>query len=294
VTLEANPETVNRDYLAALKHAGVNRLSFGMQSADAAELALLGRTHAVDTVYKAVDQARAAGFTNFSLDLIYGLPDQTTAVWEQSLLTALEMKPPHLSLYCLTIEEGTPMYRWLQGGRIASPDPDQAAEQYEAACRIMDQSGFTHYEISNWALPGFECRHNLAYWRDQEFLGLGAGAHGKAAGQRYSLVRQPRVYIRRMNKELNTAYPLSSAAAKSQLLDTHEAMSDRVITQLRLLQEGLDLVAFERQFGQTIDEAFDEIPRQLETWDLLRREDGRLLLTNRGWFISNQVFYRFV
>ncbi len=294
VTLEANPETVNRDYLATLKHAGVNRLSLGMQSADAAELALLGRTHGVDAVYEAVNQARAAGFTNFSLDLIYGLPDQTTAVWEQSLQTALELNPPHLSLYCLTIEEGTPMYRWLEGGRITKPDPDQAAEQYETACRIMDQAGFTHYEISNWAQPGFECRHNLAYWRDQEFLGLGAGAHGKVAGQRYSLVRQPRVYIRRMSTELNTAYPLSPAVAESHLLDRAEAMSDRVITQLRLLQEGLDLVAFERQFGQTIDEAFDEVPRQLETWDLLRREGGRLLLTDRGRFISNQVFYRFV
>ena len=294
VTLEANPETVAGDYLAAIRQAGVNRLSFGMQSADAAELTLLGRTHGVDTVYEAVNKAQAAGFTNFNLDLIYGLPDQNMAGWERSLSTALEMKPPHLSLYCLTIEEGTPMYRWLRDGRIAIPDPDQAAEQYEAACRILDQAGYRHYEISNWALPGYECRHNLAYWRDHEFLGFGAGAHGKAFGQRYSLVRQPRVYIRRMSTDLNTAYPLSSAVAESHVLDRLEAMSDRVITQLRLLQEGLDLMAFKEQFGQTIDEAFDRLPGQLETWGLLRREDGRLLLTDRGRFISNQVFYRFV
>ena len=294
VTLEANPETVAGDYLAAIRQAGVNRLSFGMQSADAAELTLLGRTHGVDTVYEAVNKAQAAGFINFNLDLIYGLPDQNMTVWERSLSTALEMKPPHLSLYCLTIEEGTPMYRWLRDGRIAIPDPDQAAEQYEAACRILDQAGYRHYEISNWALPGYECRHNLAYWRDHEFLGFGAGAHGKAFGQRYSLVRQPRVYIRRMSTDLNTAYPLSSAVAESHVLDRLEAMSDRVITQLRLLQEGLDLMAFKEQFGQTIDEAFDRLPGQLETWGLLRREDGRLLLTDRGRFISNQVFYRFV
>jgi oxygen-independent coproporphyrinogen-3 oxidase len=294
VTLEANPETVDGHYLAAIRQAGVNRLSFGMQSADAAELTLLGRTHGVETVYAAVNQAQAAGFTNFNLDLIYGLPDQNMAVWERSLRTALEMKPPHLSLYCLTIEEGTPMHRWLRDGRIAIPDPDQAAEQYEAACRIMAQAGYCHYEISNWALPGYECRHNLAYWRDQEFLGFGAGAHGKALGQRYALVRQPRVYIRRMSTDLDAPYPLSTAVAESHVLDRPEAMSDRVITQLRLLQEGLDLVAFNEQFGQTIDEAFDGLPGQLESWDLLRREDGRLLLTERGWFISNQVFYRFV
>jgi oxygen-independent coproporphyrinogen-3 oxidase len=294
ITLEANPETVSRDYLAAIWEAGINRISFGMQSANIDELALLGRTHAVNTVIDAVHQARAAGIVNINLDLIYGLPAQTLQNWEKSLRTALELKPPHLSLYCLTIEPGTPMQRWLQNGRILKPDPDMAADHYELACQMLDQAGYKHYEISNWALPDYECRHNLAYWRDQEYLGLGAGAHGKANGYRYALVRQPRVYIRRINSGDTAVYPLSAAVTQAHILDEQEAMSDRVITQLRLLEEGLDLDSFQDQFGLSIDEAFNGVVGQLESWHLLHRDSGRLLLTERGWFISNQVFYRFM
>ena len=293
-TLEANPETVSLDYLTAIQDAGINRVSFGMQSANLDELALLGRTHDVNTVIQAVQRARAAGFENINLDLIYGLPAQDLQTWEESLHAALVLKPPHLSLYCLTIEPGTPMQRWLQNGRIQKPDPDIAADHYELACQILQQTGYGHYEISNWALPGHECRHNLAYWRDEEYLGLGAGAHGKANGYRYALVRQPRVYIRRINSGEGDVYPLSTAVAREHTLDEREAMSDRVITQLRLLEEGLDLESFESQFGLTIDDAFNGVVGQLESWDLLRRNNGKLLLTERGWFISNQVFYRFI
>jgi oxygen-independent coproporphyrinogen-3 oxidase len=294
VTLEANPETVSHDYLAAIGDTGINRISFGMQSANINELAMLGRTHDVNTVIHAVRQARAAGISNINLDLIYGLPAQSLQTWEQSLRTALELDPTHLSLYCLTIEQGTPMQRWLQNGKIQNPDPDIAADHYELACRILDQAGYRHYEISNWALPKYECRHNLAYWRDHEYLGLGAGAHGMANGYRYALVRQPRVYIRRINSGDLAVYPLSSAVAQAHALDKQEAMSDRVITQLRLLQEGLDLQSFKSHFGLSVDEAFNGVVGQLESWDLLRRDSGKLLLTERGWFISNQVFYRFI
>jgi oxygen-independent coproporphyrinogen-3 oxidase len=294
LTIEANPETVNLDYLAAVHDTGINRISFGMQSADRQELTLLGRTHGVETVVKAVQNARAAGIKNINLDLIYGLPGQDLQTWEQNLRKALELKPPHLSLYCLTIEPGTPMQRWLHNGQIRKPDPDMAAEQYELACKILQQAGYSHYEISNWALPGYECRHNLAYWRDNEYLGLGAGAHGKANGYRYSLVRQPRVYIRRINSGESGVYPLSTAVSQAHSLDNEESMSDRVITQLRLLEEGLDLASFKSKFGITIDEAFEGVVGQLESWDLLFREGGKLFLTERSWFISNQVFYRFI
>ena len=294
ITLEANPETVSHDYLAAIRNAGINRISFGMQSANIDELALLGRTHDVNTVIKAVQQARATGTGNINLDLIYGLPAQSLQTWEQSLRLALELKPPHLSLYCLTIEPGTPMQRLLLNGRIKMPDPDLAADHYELACQLLDQAGYRHYEISNWALPEYECRHNMAYWRDLEYLGLGAGAHGKANGYRYALVRQPRVYIRRINSEDTAVYPLSTAVAQAHTLDEQEAMSDRVISQLRLLEEGLDLESFEGRFGLSIDEAFNGVVGQLESWDLLRRRNGKLLLTERSWFISNQVFYRFI
>jgi oxygen-independent coproporphyrinogen-3 oxidase len=294
ITLEANPGTVNTGHLAAIRAMGVNRLSYGVQSALSGELALLGREHDFATAVDAVAQARAAGFHNLNLDFIYGLPSQRLGDWEISLQAALELRPEHLSLYCLTIEPGTPMQRWLNSGRIRHLDPDLVAEQYELACDLLRQHGYTHYEISNWARPGFECRHNLTYWRNRPYLGLGAGAHGYAGGYRYHVVRQPRVYIRRIVERQPLAFPLSAAVAGYHSVRRQEAMSDTVITQLRLLNEGLDLHAFSNNFGQSLDEAYNGTPGQLESWGLLQRQDGRLLLTENGCFLSNQVFYRFI
>jgi oxygen-independent coproporphyrinogen III oxidase len=294
ITLEANPGTVDADYLAAIAAAGVNRLSFGVQSAIASELALLERSHDFATAVAAVEMARAAGLSNFNLDLIYGVPGQTLASWRESLTAVLSLAPPHLSLYCLTIEPGTPMQRWLQNGRIPPPDPDFAADQYELACDLLRQHGYVHYEISNWARPGYECAHNLTYWRDGEYLGLGAGAHGHAGGVRYQVVKQPRVYLRRLELERPLGYPLSTAVADHHVISRGEAMSDAVITQLRLLQEGLDLAAFAARFGQTVDEAFPGVLDQLAAWGMVLVVDGRLYLTPKAYFLSNQVFYRFM
>ncbi|HEX6386317.1 MAG TPA: radical SAM family heme chaperone HemW [Anaerolineae bacterium] len=294
ITMEANPGTVDQDYLTAVRASGVNRLSFGVQSVIPSELALLEREHDFETVVDAVTMSRAAGFNNINLDLIYGVPGQTLASWQQSLGAALALEPTHLSLYCLTIEPGTPMQRWLRNGRIQPPDPDLAADQYELACDSLSERGFEHYEISNWALPGYACRHNLTYWRNREYLGLGAGAHGYAAGYRYQVVKQPRVYLRRLQEDAPTHYPLSTAVAEKHAVGRVEAMSDTVITQLRLLREGLDLDAFAAKFGETPDEAYDGLASQLIEWGLLQADNGRLCLTKRGWLLSNQVFYRFM
>ncbi len=294
ITLEANPDTLDDVYLAELYRIGINRLSIGVQSALAAELAFLERTHDFSKVIEIISFARAAGFSNISMDLIYGLPSQKQSAWARSLTLALELEPDHLSLYCLTIEPGTPMYRWLSTGSINYPDPDLAAEQYDFACQLLAGHGFEHYEISNWALPGRSCLHNLTYWRNQEYLGLGAGSHGQAHGYRYQLVRQPRVYIRRLHEEEANTFPLSSAVANSHKIGRREAMSNTVITQLRLLQEGLDLTEFHKKFGQSLDEAYGGLVSRLIGWDLIRQSGHRILLTERGRFISNQVFYRFL
>lgn len=294
ITLEANPDTVDERYLINLRQVGINRMSFGVQSARADDLAMLERTHDFATVVDVVSQARAAGFDNLSLDLIYGLPRQSISSWIKTLEAVLPLMPDHLSLYCLTIEPGTPLHRWLTSGRIIRPDADLAAEQYQVACQILADRGFEHYEISNWAMPKHECRHNMTYWRNQEYLGLGAGAHGQANGYRYGLVKRPRVYIRRMDEGDEGVFPLSNAMAESHKVSQREAMSDTVIMQLRLLQEGLDLTAFKQKFGQNLDDAFDGTVSQLIDWDLLTQTDDRLLLTERGRFISNQVFYRFM
>lgn len=336
ITMEANPGTVDEAYLAAVRALGVNRLSFGVQSALPDELALLGREHDFAAAVAAIAAARAAGFDNLNLDLIYGLPGQSVADWAQTLAAVRPLDVEHISLYCLTIEPGTPLQRMLTHGAILAPDPDTAADQYEVACRELAAAGYDHYEISNWARPGRECRHNLVYWRNEPYLGLGAGAHGSTGGYRYQVVRQPRTYIRRMggkmtndelrltndelqmmtpgvrrNEEISHAghpsslatrhlqpatspFPLSPAVAAAHAVGRDEAMSDTAITQLRLLNEGLDLVEFANRFGRGFEDVYTDAVGQLLEWELLRRDDDHLLLTEKGRFLSNQVFYRFV
>lgn len=297
ITLEANPTTVDGAYLRSLRGLGVNRLSYGVQSALPHELALLGRDHDFATAMRALATAREAGFDNVNLDLIYGLPGQSVADWTRSVSAALAFRPEHLSFYCLTIEPGTPMQRWLLNGTIPQPDGDVAADQYELAGQMLAAAGYGQYEISNWSLPDHHCRHNLTYWRNEPYLGLGAGAHGYAGGYRYQIVRQPRVYIRRMTDATEgpgAQFPLSAAVAEAHQVERPEAMSDMVITQLRLVEEGLDMGQFAALFGAPLDDVYDGTVSQLETWGLVRQQADRLLLTERGRFLSNQVFYRFV
>lgn len=294
LSMEANPGTVDLAYLTAVRQIGINRISFGVQSAIASELAFLEREHDFTAVVQAVQMARQAGIHNLNLDLIYGVPGQTMASWQQSVTAVLALRPPHISLYCLTIEPGTPMQRWLDNGQFAPPDPDLAADQYELAMQLLAEAGYGHYEISNWALPGYECQHNLTYWRNGDYLGLGAGAHGHAGGYRYQVVKQPRVYIRRLQQGQAGPFPLSTAVADSHLVSHQEAITDTIITQLRLLHEGLDLAAFADRFGQPFEQMFAETVSQLVDWGLLQLADGRARLTRQGYFVSNQLFYRFL
>ncbi len=293
ISMEANPNTVTLDYLQAMRALGINRLSFGVQSAVASELSLLDRKHDFATVIEAVALARQAGFDNFNVDLIYGVPGQTLPSWTQSLDAILGLEPTHVSLYCLTIEPGTPMQRWLRSGIMPAPDPDLAADQFDMARDRMGAAGFDHYEISNWAKPGLACEHNLTYWRNGDYLGLGAGAHGHADGYRYHIVRQPRVYIRRINAG-GGRYPLSSAVAEQLRGDVEDRIADTVITQLRLLHEGIDVGWFSAEFGQSPQQAFGDELTKLLDWDLLRLDQDRLLLTEKGEFLSNQVFHRLI
>lgn len=294
ISLEANPETVNLEYLKNLRLTGTNRISFGVQSADEKELALLEREHDFETAVEAVAMSRTAGFDNVSLDLIYGLPDQDLFSWQSTLNQALELGTEHLSIYCLTIEEGTRMHRWLKNGHITAPNPDLAADQYELACQMLADTGYAQYEISNWSQVGRECQHNLRYWRNDSYLGLGAGAHGHAAGYRYWVVKQPRVYIRRLSRDLKPSFPWSNAVAGKEKLTLNQKMSDTMITQLRLVEEGLDLLNFRQQFGQSPQDAYPGLIERLQNWGLLSVRSQRLYLTERGKFLSNQVFYNFI
>ncbi len=184
ISMEANPGTVNTAYLAAIRQLGVNRLSLGIQSLNDSELARLGRIHTAAEAGEAVRSARKAGFENLSLDLIYGLPGQTLADWQSTLDKALEMEPEHLSLYALSLEAGTPMWQATEEKRLPRPDPDLGADQYELAEDILAARGYRHYEISNWARKGGECRHNMVYWQNLPYLGAGVAAHSYRDGHR--------------------------------------------------------------------------------------------------------------
>lgn len=296
ITMEANPETVNLDYLAAVHEHGVNRMSFGAQSAIASELQLLGRGHSFQTVVQAVTMAREVGIDNLNIDLIYGVPGQTLASWAESLAAALTLQTDHLSLYCLTIEPGTPMQRWLHNGEIQPPDPDLAADQYELTRETLGQHGFLHYEISNWAKAGRPSEHNLTYWRNGQYLGLGAGAHGHADQMRYHVVRQPRVYIRRLLEEAAAPahYPWSTAMAGHTILTEQDQMAETMMMGLRLLLEGVSDQQFKQRFGRSLAEIYGDTITELLEWGLLQWVDGSLRLSKEGTFVSNQVFHRFL
>ncbi len=188
VTLEANPGTLTLEHLIELRTAGINRLSIGAQSFDAVLLKTLGRIHTPDEICQAVYAARSASFTSINLDFMFGLPGQTMQHWYETLDQALALHPEHLSLYSLIIEEGTPFYTWTQEGSIAPGDEDLCADMYEYADERLRAAGYENYEISNWALPGHQCRHNLTYWHNLPYLGMGAGAYSSFAGRRFSNV----------------------------------------------------------------------------------------------------------
>jgi oxygen-independent coproporphyrinogen-3 oxidase len=295
ITLEANPATVDLEALKALRRVGINRLSIGMQSAHASELALFARGHTTDDVRETVRLARRAGFDNLSLDLIYGNPGQTFEMWQTSLDAALALEPEHLSMYSLGIEDGTPMQRWVARGHAETPDPDLAADMYEWATDRLAQAGFEQYEISNWAKPGYECAHNLQYWRDLPYLGLGAGAHGYAGGLRYSTVLRPADYIERMAAQHEPLpFPHTAAWLDSEVIDAQGEMAEIMVTGLRLTRTGIDTQAFQSRTGRSLWDVYGAQIRQLIRDGLLEQYGNHIRLTPRGRLLGNLVFEAFV
>ncbi|MBN9104703.1 MAG: coproporphyrinogen III oxidase [Propionibacteriaceae bacterium] len=233
ITTEANPESVDAGYLDALVAAGFNRLSLGMQSARPSVLAVLERRHTPGRVAEVVTAARSAGFGSINLDLIYGSPGETASDWRESLTTALELAPEHVSAYSLIVEDGTRLARRIRRGELPAPDDDLHAELYQLAEQLLTSAGLENYEISNWALPGQECQHNLAYWLGDDWWGVGPGAHSHAGGIRWWNVRHPREYSGRLAAG-------SSPAQAREVLTKSQHHAERVLLELRL-SRGLPL-----------------------------------------------------
>ena len=294
-TLEANPGTVTAQSLAEMRAAGLNRLSFGVQSANPGELRMLERAHDFFDVIQSVQWAREAGFERLNLDLIYGLPEQSLESWQNSVKRITDLAPDHISMYALTLEHGTPFGRWAARGLLPIPDPDLAAEMYEWAEEYLTNIGYAQYEISNWALPGQESRHNLQYWRNLPYFGFGAGAHGSIDGIRYSNVLRIKTYIERLVPPSSSpAYPLSPATVNQNRPSQRDAMQETMMLGLRLVHEGVSDTAFRARFGLGIHEAFPREVDELTRLGMLEWHNDALRLTPRARLIGNQVFMRFV
>jgi oxygen-independent coproporphyrinogen-3 oxidase len=254
---------------------------------------MLGRIHSAEQVDLTVGRARAAGFDNLNLDLIYGLPGQSPVVWRHTLERALALAPEHLSLYCLTVEEGTPLYEQVGAGRLPAPDPDLAADMYDLADELLAKAGYRQYEISNWSLPGYECAHNLIYWRNQPYLGVGAGAHSSSGGRRWWNVLPVQTYVDRMVQGMPTPWP-SPAAEGGEIIDRPLEMGETLMLGLRLTREGVAEIDFRRRFGVSLEEAYGQVIGDLVGAGLLVRDAVGLRLSGRGRLLGNQVFAQFL
>ncbi|MCX5865164.1 MAG: radical SAM family heme chaperone HemW [Deltaproteobacteria bacterium] len=286
ITVEANPNTVSEQALSALRRAGINRLSLGVQAFSDRLLAGLGRSHTVAEVCTAIGAARRAGFTNINLDMMYGLPGQSAPDWQDSLDQALAHAPEHLACYELTIEEGTPFARLVDKGELVLPDEEEALAMAERTHAFLAQAGLQRYEISNYAVLGRECRHNLNYWRNGAYLGLGAGAVSCLSGFRFSTVAEPEVFVGLVEAgEL----PL----AEGECLPLAARFRESVVMGLRMLQ-GVSFDRLQRQFGLTPPGYYGKMLEDLQQQGLVAVGKDSLRLTETGLPVANQVLARLV
>lgn len=285
ISIEANPETVTRDKLAAIRESGVNRISIGFQSLDDDVLEFLGRKHSASQAVDAFRAARKAGFDNINVDMIFGVPGQSIANWAINLEQAASLDPEHISCYGLTIEPGTALEREIALGTVGAPDEDLQADMLIYTIESLADSGYEHYEISNYSKPGKRCRHNLAYWNNDDYIGFGAGAHSKIGNKRFYNIAKPGEYIK--------AIDLGNHVADTINLSIEDIMSETVFLGLRKI-DGLELKEFEACFGQTIFDVYGAQVNELLEDGLIENRNGSLRLTHRGLLLGNEVFSRFV
>ena len=287
ITMEANPGTIDIAYLKAIKESGINRLSLGIQSLNDKDLKILGRIHTAAEARDAVFFARKAGFNNLSLDLIYGLPGQTLTGWRNVLKEAADLAPEHLSLYPLTLEGEEPMSRLIARGELPEPDPDCCADQYELAEDLLAEYGYHHYEISNWAKQGWECRHNMVYWQDNPYLGAGVAAHSYLNRRRFANTTDIDDYLKADKDDL------PSEMAIDEEVRTELQCAEAVILGLRLC-DGICPNDIDKRYNIDLLEKYSIQIEELRALGLLEFINGYIRLTRRGRLLGNEVFHRFL
>ncbi|HYI46159.1 MAG TPA: radical SAM family heme chaperone HemW [Actinomycetota bacterium] len=284
ITVEANPESVDEPRFTALLEAGFNRVSIGVQSLTPKVLLGLGRTHPAERAVGAIEAARRSGFTNVNADLIYGSPWETDADWASTIDGIVGTDPEHISAYALTVEEGTPLATLVGTGRVDDVDPDVQAARHAVADRLLSAAGFVRYEISNWAKPGFECRHNVLYWNAGDYLGFGAGAHAHVNGKRWWSVRLPRDFIARVQEGLTTEEGHEDLA-------TDARAGEALMLGLRLTR-GVDIGRFRHRFGAPAWENRRVVVEQLIQRGLLVDRKNRICLSKDATMVANEVLCR--
>lgn len=285
ITMEANPGTVTVEKLRDYQNAGINRLSFGLQSVNNEELKLLGRIHTYEEFLESYEAARKVGFQNINVDLISAIPKQTVRSWEQTLETIISLQPEHISAYSLIVEEGTPFAKLYGEGEELEhllPAEEEERRMYERTEELLQEAGYHRYEISNYAKEGYECQHNLGYWERKEYLGLGLGASSLIEEMRFHNTEEMEEYLRDANNPI-------LLRKEQEKLDQQEQMEEFVFLGLRKMR-GIQEEMFAEMFGEDIWDCYGKNLERVIKEGLLEREEGVLRLTRKGIDVSNYVF----
>jgi len=285
LTIEANPGDLDEDKIAVLKNSPVNRVSLGVQTFDDKMLKKIGRSHLEQDIYENIDRLKLAGFDNISIDLIYALPGQTMEQVKDNVAKAIGLDIPHMSLYSLILENHTVFMNRMRRGKLPLPKEELEAEMFEYIIAELERAGFEHYEISNFSKSGFESRHNLMYWDNAEYYGIGAGASGYVNGIRYKNHGPIRHYL--------SAVEEGNARITEEHLSQKEQMEEEMFLGLRK-KSGVSMARFEEKFGRSFDGLYGEIVRDLVQKGLMQIEGDRVRMTKRGLFLGDTVAERFI
>ncbi|TCS83748.1 radical SAM family heme chaperone HemW [Tepidibacillus fermentans] len=286
-TMEANPGTVEIEKLQIMKDYGVNRLSMGVQAFQDGLLSYIGRIHNVRDVYQSVDNAHKVGFTNINIDLMIGLPNQTLSMVKESLDKAFELDLPHFSVYSLKVEENTLFHRLFERNQLPLPPEDDELNMYLMTIEQMEIHGYRQYEISNFAKKGFKSKHNITYWKNEDYYGFGAGAHGYLNGKRHMNLKGVVPYIEKIEKEQQLP------RIEEHEVSIEEKKEDMLMLGLRLL-EGVKIADYERIFGESIETKFGSQISELVDKGLLIKDEIGIRLTKKGLIYGNEVFAEFI
>ena len=285
LTIEANPGDLDEDKIAVLKNSAVNRVSLGVQTFDDKMLKKIGRSHLEKDIYENIDRLKLAGFDNISIDLIYALPGQTMDQVKDNVAKAIALDIPHMSLYSLILENHTVFMNRMRRGKLPLPKEEVEAEMFEYIIAELERAGFEHYEISNFSKSGFESRHNLMYWDNAEYYGIGAGASGYVNGVRYKNHGPIRHYLKAVEE--------GNARIHEEHLSLREQMEEEMFLGLRK-KTGVSKARFEEKFERSFDGLYGEIVRDLVQQGLMLVDGDRVRMTKRGLFLGDTVAERFI